>query len=381
MNRNLVRYLVSGLAVSVSCVAWATGPKAYVITGYNKDADDKAWHDKIAAEAKSDLEAAGYKVTLITEGTKEQFKNAVADPDGKALVFIDHGTTGTARVRHKDGADGAAMRSTAEQFRGPFNNYKAVTIHACDQDQEAWKALFPNADFHSWGGCIYPSDELEWQKKKTYNRVTDPPQNDPPGAINGALQEDQFTTDGGVQVPSGSISGNWPMSPPLAGAFGNMAYNFFVIGQPPSSNDCLFSARVSGGVIVDNKPGTTRPDADFNWYMPAFMWEQARRFPEIMAQPGILGGVVQIQPMHAGVDPIVAFQGVVRNVFRIGDEGPACSPCPADFNQDGGIDGSDVGAFFGEWEAAAGCADVNQDGGVDGGDVEYFFSLWQAGGC
>ena len=57
------------------------------------------------------------------------------------------------------------------------------------------------------------------------------------------------------------------------------------------------------------------------------------------------------------------------------------STCPADFNQDGGVDGLDVGAFFLAWEVAEGGADVNHDGGVDGGDVETFFVIWQAGGC
>ncbi|MEI7658984.1 MAG: GC-type dockerin domain-anchored protein [Phycisphaerae bacterium] len=56
-------------------------------------------------------------------------------------------------------------------------------------------------------------------------------------------------------------------------------------------------------------------------------------------------------------------------------------PCPADFNQDGGIDGGDVGAFFIAWEAAAASADVNQDGGVDGSDLSTFFAAWEAGGC
>ena len=55
--------------------------------------------------------------------------------------------------------------------------------------------------------------------------------------------------------------------------------------------------------------------------------------------------------------------------------------CPADFNQDGGIDGLDVGAFFEAWEVAEGEADVNRDGGIDGGDLEAFFGVWQAGGC
>lgn len=55
--------------------------------------------------------------------------------------------------------------------------------------------------------------------------------------------------------------------------------------------------------------------------------------------------------------------------------------CPADFNQDGGVDGADVEAFFIAWESAQSSADVNQDGGVDGADVEFFFIAWQNGGC
>ncbi len=59
------------------------------------------------------------------------------------------------------------------------------------------------------------------------------------------------------------------------------------------------------------------------------------------------------------------------------------STCPADFNQDGGVDGLDVAAFFPAWESGGddGRADVNHDGGVDGQDVEAFFLIWQAGGC
>ncbi|MBS0195424.1 MAG: serine hydrolase [Planctomycetes bacterium] len=56
-------------------------------------------------------------------------------------------------------------------------------------------------------------------------------------------------------------------------------------------------------------------------------------------------------------------------------------PCPADFNQDGGIDGADVQAFFAAWERGDSSADVNQDGGVDGADVSTFFAAWEAGGC
>jgi hypothetical protein len=56
-------------------------------------------------------------------------------------------------------------------------------------------------------------------------------------------------------------------------------------------------------------------------------------------------------------------------------------PCPADFNQDGGVDGADVGAFFEAWEQGESGADINQDGGVDGSDVAAFFGFWELGGC
>jgi fibronectin type 3 domain-containing protein len=56
-------------------------------------------------------------------------------------------------------------------------------------------------------------------------------------------------------------------------------------------------------------------------------------------------------------------------------------PCPADFNQDGGVDGSDVNAFYAAWESGDASADVNYDGGVDGADVDAFFVAWEAGGC
>ena len=56
-------------------------------------------------------------------------------------------------------------------------------------------------------------------------------------------------------------------------------------------------------------------------------------------------------------------------------------PCPADFNQDGGIDGSDLEAFFTTWQEGLPAGAVNQDGGVDGGDLEAFIVPWQNGGC
>ena len=58
-----------------------------------------------------------------------------------------------------------------------------------------------------------------------------------------------------------------------------------------------------------------------------------------------------------------------------------CPPCAADYNQDGGVDGTDISAFFPDWENSASCADVNLDGGIDIGDIDAFFAGWENGGC
>lgn len=63
------------------------------------------------------------------------------------------------------------------------------------------------------------------------------------------------------------------------------------------------------------------------------------------------------------------------------ETGPVCAPCAADYDQDGGVTGSDVEAFFIDFEAGTGCADVDLDGGITGADVEAFFIAFENGGC
>jgi hypothetical protein len=58
---------------------------------------------------------------------------------------------------------------------------------------------------------------------------------------------------------------------------------------------------------------------------------------------------------------------------------PPAGGCIGDYNADGGVDGSDVSAFFADWESGTSAADVNQDGGIDGSDVDVFFEHWEAG--
>jgi len=62
-------------------------------------------------------------------------------------------------------------------------------------------------------------------------------------------------------------------------------------------------------------------------------------------------------------------------------DGDACPACPADFDQDGGVTGSDIGAFFAEFERGGACGDTDLDGGITGGDIAAFFAAFEAGGC
>lgn len=58
-----------------------------------------------------------------------------------------------------------------------------------------------------------------------------------------------------------------------------------------------------------------------------------------------------------------------------------CSPCIADYDQDGGVTGSDVEAFLTDWSNSAFCADVTQDGGVDGQDLEMWLFYFCCSSC
>lgn len=103
-----------------------------------------------------------------------------------------------------------------------------------------------------------------------------------------------------------------------------------------------------------------------------------RTSPVTVRPPLEVSGWQPFQIAQAGT----IWQGEFRRVDLRADRlCEPCPDCPADYNQDGGIDGSDVAAFFNAWSNGQPCADVNQDGGIDGSDVAAFFVVWQNGGC
>jgi hypothetical protein len=56
------------------------------------------------------------------------------------------------------------------------------------------------------------------------------------------------------------------------------------------------------------------------------------------------------------------------------------SECPADIDQSGAVDSSDLGLLLSAWGACAGCAaDIDGNGAVDSSDLGLLLSGW--GGC
>lgn len=55
-----------------------------------------------------------------------------------------------------------------------------------------------------------------------------------------------------------------------------------------------------------------------------------------------------------------------------------CPPFIADYDNDGGVTGADLGAFFADYEIGDPCADTDQDGGVTPADMAWFFACYEA---
>lgn len=103
------------------------------------------------------------------------------------------------------------------------------------------------------------------------------------------------------------------------------------------------------------------------------------------ASEGLISGAASPELIISGVrsDAFGDYSVVVSNACGAVESASARLDvrCVADYNDDGGIDGQDIAAFFEAWESGLPEADITDDGGVDGADVELFFFAWEGGGC
>jgi hypothetical protein len=72
------------------------------------------------------------------------------------------------------------------------------------------------------------------------------------------------------------------------------------------------------------------------------------------------------------------YDNAVTGPFNIEILPPAAPPCPADLNNDGVVNGADLGLMLGSWGVCpAPCkADLNSDGIVNGADLGLLLGAW-----
>jgi hypothetical protein len=95
----------------------------------------------------------------------------------------------------------------------------------------------------------------------------------------------------------------------------------------------------------------------------------------------VADGGLELLAAQVNFSDELLFPGLQHVSIEVGTCGPTCPPCAADYDNNGGVDGGDLGAFFSDFEAGETCADVDGNGGVDGGDLGFFFAVFEAGGC
>ncbi|MFZ4575407.1 MAG: GC-type dockerin domain-anchored protein, partial [Phycisphaerales bacterium] len=102
------------------------------------------------------------------------------------------------------------------------------------------------------------------------------------------------------------------------------------------------------------------------------------RFAATGAEAGTLSVAREALP-DGSLAVISAVRCVVTDGCSTRTQPAALTVCPADFNCENGVDGDDVIAFFGLWDAGDPAADFDGQNGVDGDDVIAFFGRWDSG--
>lgn len=143
----------------------------------------------------------------------------------------------------------------------------------------------------------------------------------------------------------------------------SLAFNIFAPFQTR-----IYEVEFSGATDVSSVPGLSA--ATFTPVSKRLLYSGSHTNVEGLALgPRNASGATALVGIVDDGDPVSINRLVAWRIT--GDVYPAC---PADWNDDGGVDGDDVIAFFGDWDVSN--ADFNEDGGTDGDDVIAFFGRW-----
>ncbi|MBU3683708.1 MAG: hypothetical protein FGM39_06820 [Phycisphaerales bacterium] len=164
----------------------------------------------------------------------------------------------------------------------------------------------------------------------------------------------------------------------------------------PEAGALTFPQQVSplpnGGVVVagfSGNPGLYFFNADGTPGTPSYYRTQGPTWTVISPRgcyPLENGKVLYAGGTVVGVvDPVMQEEFIIVNA--VSPTGTAIAnfsaisridiaECPADFNDDGSVDGNDLGFLLASWGAPGGSADLNGDGSVDGNDLGFLLAAW-----
>lgn len=144
----------------------------------------------------------------------------------------------------------------------------------------------------------------------------------------------------------------------------------------------------NSGTVAASLPFTTESGGEFRQALIVWTPSGGARTAittgqAIEARPGVwriishFGSSLSLPEFGDQIAVRLFFTDGSMGIFTL--EPAARGECPADHNDDGGVDGMDIEAFMLDFESGESAADLNLDGGVDGGDLEEFFRHFEAG--
>jgi hypothetical protein len=191
--------------------------------------------------------------------SKQEFIAALNDPDATALWFIGHGVYDTKTgifgieklgdpLEEIELADGSTITSAEiAALNLDLSRFKQITFHACGQDLQSWRNLFPNAEFCSWKCTTRAWQYYWWQWGATYNMAVAAL----PPVIDDALgQTGQYATINAGYVnnlaPVANYTEEFTLHSDLQAVLNGKSFNF--ITSENNINHVLFSCTINSGI-------------------------------------------------------------------------------------------------------------------------------------
>lgn len=304
--------------------------RAYVLIGDFNGTPGSGYVGRVALnaadEAQSDYEKAGYTVVRVDSARYFHLRQAVSDPFARAIWFLGHGSYKKTYPVFFDkllGDPEPGLKFFGDRWvepeqllGGPFPQIQQVTLHACGQDLQEWRELFPTAvSLGEWDASTEPTRPHAiywWQLAATY------PPCDRSADKRAAVIEERSVVPSGLHqrlwpqgqyhlsdtamvydmAPVTNNRGSFVLEPSMQQIFNGLSFNVLVADS--TEPVLLFGAEIEDGTIpVESQTADIRDDASFDVVFTMAALE--RLFTDPDAWSSTSG--VQLEKVASGLDP------------------------------------------------------------------------------